>query len=163
MTDKVLDACCGSKMFWFDKNNPITLFQDQRELNTILCDGRSLIVDPDLIGDFTNMDWCEDNRFKMVVLDPPHLKYVGETSWTYLKYGKLPKDFKPYLRDMFNECFRVLDEDGVLIFKWNEDQVLTKEIVGLSPYKPMFGHRSGKQQKTHWIVFMKNPAMQVMV
>ena len=155
---EVLDACCGSRMFWFDKENPLTVFHDKRILDTTLCDGRQLIVDPDVIGDFTDLQF-NDGQFKIVVLDPPHLKNVGETSWTYLKYGKLPKDFKPHLTDMFNECFRVLEDDGVLIFKWNEDQILTSEIVALSPYKPMIGHRSGKQQKTHWIVFMKNEAM----
>ena len=30
-TDKlILDACCGGKHFWFDKNNPLTLFMDKR-------------------------------------------------------------------------------------------------------------------------------------
>lgn len=27
---KILDACCGGKMFWFDKNNPEVLFTDIR-------------------------------------------------------------------------------------------------------------------------------------
>ena len=27
---KILDACCGSRMFWFDKNNPDVLFIDKR-------------------------------------------------------------------------------------------------------------------------------------
>lgn len=25
---EILDACCGGKMFYFDKNNPNVLFQD---------------------------------------------------------------------------------------------------------------------------------------
>ena len=25
-----LDACCGSRMFWFDKQNPNVLFVDKR-------------------------------------------------------------------------------------------------------------------------------------
>ena len=156
----VLDACCGSRMFWFDKENPLTIYQDERELETTLCDGRQLIVKPDVIGDFTKMDWPSE-KFKIVVLDPPHLKNAGDKSWSALKYGKLPKDFKPYLTDMFSECFRVLESDGVLVFKWNEDQVLVREIIDCSPYKPMIGHKSGKQQKTHWILFMKNEAMAV--
>jgi len=156
----VLDACCGSRMFWFDKNNPITLFHDKREIDTSLCDGRQLIVNPDVIGDFTCLEF-ESEKFKLVILDPPHLKNVGEKSWTYLKYGKLPKDFKPYLKSMFDECFRVLESDGILIFKWNEDQIKTSEIVALSPYSPMVGHKSGKQQRTHWIVFMKNDHMKI--
>lgn len=30
MKNKILDACCGSRMFWFDKNNPNVLFMDKR-------------------------------------------------------------------------------------------------------------------------------------
>jgi len=26
----ILDACCGGRMFWFDKKNPNTLFVDNR-------------------------------------------------------------------------------------------------------------------------------------
>ena len=28
---KILDACCGSKMFWFDKNNQDTTYMDIRK------------------------------------------------------------------------------------------------------------------------------------
>lgn len=28
---KILDACCGSRMFWFDKHNPYTTFMDIRK------------------------------------------------------------------------------------------------------------------------------------
>ena len=32
MIDKsILDFCCGSRMFWFDKENPHTLFTDIRD------------------------------------------------------------------------------------------------------------------------------------
>ena len=27
--------------------------------------------------------------------------------------------------------------------------------ITLTPEKPLFGHRSGKQQKTHWVTFIK--------
>lgn len=153
-----LDACCGSKMFWFDKENPLVIFQDKRELNTTLCDGRSLIVKPDEIGDFTNMKW-NDRSFKIVVFDPPHLEKLGDKSWMALKYGKLPKEWDSYISKGFSECFRVLENDGILIFKWNEIQIKTSEILKCSPYKPMFGHISGKRADTHWICFVKNDAM----
>ena len=35
---KILDVCCGSKMFWFDKNNKNVVFMDIRELDDILID-----------------------------------------------------------------------------------------------------------------------------
>ena len=28
---KILDVCCGSRMFWFDKNEPHTTFMDIRK------------------------------------------------------------------------------------------------------------------------------------
>ena len=48
-TKIILDACCGSRMFWFDKENPWTLFADIRDEEHTLCDGRSLKVHPDAI------------------------------------------------------------------------------------------------------------------
>ena len=75
MTTKILDACCGSKMFWFDKENQEVTFMDNRELDTTLSDGRKLIVTPDILADFRNMPF-EDNSF-IYVFDPPHLKLGG--------------------------------------------------------------------------------------
>ena len=36
----ILDACCGSRMFWFQKNQPNTIFQDIREYNKGFIDNR---------------------------------------------------------------------------------------------------------------------------
>ena len=70
--ERILDACCGSRMFWFDKENPDVVFADNRELKTTLCDGRKLVIKPDVKMDFRDMPY-EDETFKMVVFDPPHL------------------------------------------------------------------------------------------
>lgn len=32
----ILDACCGSRMFWFDRTNPDVVFMDRRKLETTL-------------------------------------------------------------------------------------------------------------------------------
>lgn len=154
----VLDVCCGSKMFWFDPKNPITVFADIREEETTLCDGRAFIVKPDLISDFRNSKF-PNNHFKLVVFDPPHLFIAGEKSWQAKKYGKLEPAWRMDLAKGFSECFRVLENDGILIFKWNETQIRVSEILPLSPYKPMFGHISGKRANTHWITFMKSQVM----
>jgi hypothetical protein len=50
------------------------------------------------------------------------------------------------------------EHEGVLIFKWNETQVTVSELLALTDEKPLFGHKSGKREKTHWITFMKRPA-----
>lgn len=44
---KILDACCGSRMFWLNRNNPDVIFADNRKLKTTLCDGRTLVIEPD--------------------------------------------------------------------------------------------------------------------
>ncbi len=48
MTEQtILDMCCGSRMFWFDKQDPRALFADIRSEQHTLCDGRSLVISPD--------------------------------------------------------------------------------------------------------------------
>lgn len=70
---EVLDACCGSRMFWFDKEDPRALFMDNRTVdNELLCDNRRLTVKPDVVADFTAIPF-EDESFSLVVFDPPHL------------------------------------------------------------------------------------------
>lgn len=148
----ILDACCGSKMFWFDKNNPDVMFMDKRKVNTKLNDGRELFVMPDTVGDFRDMPF-KDNSFHMVVFDPPHLIKAGKNSWLAKKYGTLdPITWKSDLQRGFNECVRVLKPYGTLIFKWSEDQIPTSEVLKLFSCEPLFGD---KRSKTRWLVFMK--------
>lgn len=146
----ILDVACGGKMFYFDKNDPRVLFCDKRELHTTLCDGRPFEVKPDIIADFTQLPF-DDNTFKMVVFDPPHLLH-NETSpitgYQQIKYGALCGDWREMLTKGFAECFRVLAPNGVLIFKWNETNITVGEILKLTPHKPVFGHKSGKASKT---------------
>jgi 23S rRNA G2069 N7-methylase RlmK/C1962 C5-methylase RlmI len=148
---RILDACCGSRMFWFDKQNKDVLYMDNRELTDTLCDGRKLEVRPDLIADFRNMPF-EDESFYLVVFDPPHLLRIGENSWMAKKYGKLSEDWPNDIKKGFDECMRVLKPNGTLIFKWNEDQIKLSEILKAIKAKPLFGNR---RSKTHWLVFMK--------
>lgn len=152
---RILDACCGSRMFWFDKHNPIVTFMDNRNFEDILCDGRSLRVKPDLVGDFRNIPY-PDESFNLVVFDPPHLLKVGENSWLAKKYGKLnAESWKEDIKKGFSECFRVLKKDGILVFKWSETDITVSDILKLTPQKPLIGHKSGRLNKTHWILFVK--------
>jgi ubiquinone/menaquinone biosynthesis C-methylase UbiE len=150
----ILDVCCGSKMFWFDKYDERVIFGDIRKENHILCDNRKLVISPDVLFDFTEIPF-KDNQFSMVVFDPPHLIRVGKNSWMYKKYGELPTDWKDQLKAGFSECFRVLKCGGNLVFKWNEDQIKVSEILRLTDKKPLIGHKSGRNSKTHWISFYK--------
>ncbi len=161
MTDKpVLDACCGSKMFWFNRDDPRAVFIDKRSESHVLLDKssvggeRTLVIDPDIVMDFTDMSF-DDDTFALVVFDPPHLSRNGKTGWMAKKYGTLEGDWRDELRRGFVECFRVLRPEGVLIFKWNEDEVGVSELIQLAPHEPLFGNRYGKHYKSHWIVFIK--------
>nr|UVX47266.1 MAG: AdoMet dependent proline di-methyltransferase [Bacteriophage sp.] len=49
----ILDACCGSRMFWFDKHNPLVLFVDKRSETLTAKDKdriRTIDVKPDVIA-----------------------------------------------------------------------------------------------------------------
>lgn len=152
MLDKpILDACCGSRMFWFNKKNDKVVYMDNRQLEDTLCDGRKLEVNPDVIADFRDIPY-PDKSFKLVVFDPPHLVKAGENSWLAKKYGKLSDTWKEDINQGFNECMRVLDDYGVLIFKWNEEQVKLKDVLKVIDKEPLFGN---KRSKTHWLAFMK--------
>lgn len=148
---KILDVCCGSKMFWFDKNREDTIYMDIREYEDILCDGRKLEIKPDIVADFRKIPF-EENSFRLVVFDPPHLLRIGENSWLKKKYGRLGEDWKNDIRKGFEECFRVLEPHGILVFKWNEEQIKLSEILKLTNVRPLFGN---KRAKTHWLVFIK--------
>lgn len=147
----ILDVCCGSKMFYFDKTNKNVLFCDKRQIKTNLCDGRKFEVTPDLICDFTNLPF-KNETFYHVIFDPPHLKNIGENSYMAVKYGKLNNEWPTILKQGFDECMRVLKQYGTLVFKWNEEQINLKEILNVIDYQPLYGNR---RAKTYWLVFVK--------
>lgn len=152
----ILDACCGGRMFWFDKKNPNTLFVDNRVVPPTKLSNRAIFsVQPDRIMDFRKLD-LPASSFNLVVFDPPHVARAGKTSFLSNKYGYLDKTtWKEDLRKGFSECWRVLRPKGTLVFKWNECHIPLKEILPLAPAEPLFGQRGGRTYKTHFLVFMK--------
>lgn len=156
----ILDVCCGSRMFWFDKSDERVIFCDKRAERHMLKDSsvnggqRELVIFPGVISDFTALPFPSD-RFGLVVFDPPHFDKSGPNSWLRAKYGALDGDWRSMLRGGFAECFRVLAPDGTLIFKWSSVQIPISEVLKLTPARPLFGHRSGKASLTHWVAFTK--------
>ena len=150
----ILDACCGSRMFWFNKRHPNALYADIRNESHILCDGRKLEINPDMEMDFRDMPF-PDSTFRMVVFDPPHLPGAGKNGWQSKKYGSLGKSWPGDLRRGGDECFRVLMEYGVLIFKWNEHRIPVSAVIEAIGREPLFGHRTMQKNKTVWLTCMK--------
>lgn len=160
---QALDICCGSRMFWFDRQNENAIFIDKRSESHELIDAssvggiRNLTIKPNVQADFEYLPF-RDNQFPMVVFDPPHLLRNGKNGWLAKKYGKLGADWKQSIAAGFREAFRVLRPEGTLIFKWNEYEIPVSQVVALSPHQPLFGNRCGKQNKSHWLVFCKPKA-----
>ena len=151
----VLDACCGSRMFWFDKADPRALFVDKRRETLIDHTGpkpASIVVNPDVLANFKELPF-PDCTFALVVFDPPHT-WCGPNGRTIKKYGSLPLDWRNEISAGFRECFRVLCPLGTLVFKWNEHRVKLTTVLSLTDQKPLFGQRVGNT-RTHWIVYQK--------
>ncbi|ESF72261.1 DNA N-4 cytosine methyltransferase [Salmonella enterica subsp. enterica serovar Soerenga] len=82
--------------------------------------------------------------------------HVCQSNYLWL-HGRLnKKTWRSDLRAGFKEAFRVLRPHGVLIFKWNETQIPVSQILALTDVKPIIGQRTGKNDKTHWIIFVKD-------
>lgn len=148
-------------MFWFDKNDPRALFVDKRrethdiDIGTPGTVGRKpIVVDPDILADFTDLPFPSAS-FSLVVFDPPYVRRLEARGVITKKYGTLIPGWQEMLCAGFEECFRVLRPNGVLIFKWGETEIPLGDVLRLTPEKPLFGHQSGAKSKTHWISFLK--------
>lgn len=154
----ILDVCCGCKQFWFDKNNPNVLYNDFRTENKGFQDARpNKEIKPDTNYDFTNLPF-PDRSFKLVVMDPPHIFAEGPAFRMVKEYGWLNKHtWRKDIKQGFDESMRVLEDYGILIFKWNEVSVKRKDLLEVLKIQPLIGHQTLSKTKTHWFCFMKIP------
>lgn len=143
---------------WFNKAHPQTLYIDIREAEKGLCPERpEFCVKPDMIADFRDLPF-PDKSFKLVAWDPPHIRSLTETSIMRKKFGALNVETWRYdLGKGFDELWRCLDDYGVLVFKWNTEDLELKEVLSCFKVKPLFGHTTGSKSRTYWMCFMKLP------
>jgi SAM-dependent methyltransferase len=162
---KILDATCGFKGIWYQKNHPFVTFMDRRKGTydfdnpSTLSRYRKYKVNPDIVSEWKDAPF-PDNYFDLVVFDPPHLiKTQGSKISNMMQaYGYLDKKtWRQDLKQGIKKLFDVLKPEGVFILKWCENSVKVDEIIKLCPYSPMFG--SNTKSKGHtanfWILFIK--------
>lgn len=152
---KIFDACCGGRMFYFDKEDERVLFNDLNPRTETLCDGRVFECRPDTVDDFKSLPY-PDNSFDLVIYDPPHIRKAGR-SYMALKYGVC--SFEDVVAG-FKECYRITS--GTLIFKWNDTYEKINDVINAFGVRPLLGHRrngSGETQ-TIWLIFYKETQME---
>lgn len=157
----ILDACCGPRMFWNDKHQPNTIFIDKRREEKGYNDYRpNREIQPDMIMDFRDLKF-PDKSFKHIIMDPPHIVSASNNFRMARDFGLLNKStWKEDIKKGFSECWRVLEDYGVLIFKWNETSIKRKEILEvLGDWNKflLYGNLMKSKIPTHWFVFMKIP------
>ncbi len=155
----ILDVCCGGRTIWFNKNHPAALYLDiRKEEKGFTKERPNFAVQPDKIMDFRNLEFA-DRSFKLIVFDPPHMKEgKAGTGIFRKKYGALNEEtWAADLKKGFDECWRVLEDNGILIFKWSSIQIKISEVLKVFDKQPLFGHPTGKNGNTMWMCFMKIP------
>ena len=164
MKDKfILDACCGPKFIWIDKNNPNVIFNDiRKEEKGFIQRRKNIEINPD-----TNYDFCElpfeDNTFRLIVLDPPQIITKSEGSTLTQCYGKLDEDYDRLFKKGIKELWRVLDNQGILFLKFNNVHIKFKEILKHFPVEPLFqtSTNRSKNVETRWYCYMKIPSQNI--
>ena len=165
---KILDATCGTKSMWFQKNHPLVTYMDKRSGNFLYwnktkAEKTVVKINPDVVSEWKDMPF-DNNHFDMVLFDPPHIIQKGDSKNPIkmeVYYSYLPKDsWREILKDGIDELFRVLKPEGVFVFKWAETKVSIDEILKLFPYPPIFGNRTkdlnkAKNDTVHWLLFLK--------
>jgi SAM-dependent methyltransferase len=153
---QILDACCGGRMWWWDKEHPLAVYMDNRTAAAGARPNRpNWKCEPDVLGDFRAMPFG-DESFHLVVFDPPHIVRPSAPSGNVrMQYGSLhPDTEQDDIRRGLAECWRVLAPAGTLVLKWAGPLARVKPHF---PSTPVVGTRwtSGAKLGTRWFIFYK--------
>lgn len=144
---KVLDVSAGNRAVWFNKAHPCATFIDIRPE-----------VNPDIVADSRALPAELPNDFDLVVFDPPH-KNNAATGNMVRSYGHwTAQQIREIVAETAKEAHRVVRDDGLMAFKWNEHSRTLTDILGLlAPYwEPLFGHGVTHQQRgTSWVMLRR--------
>ena len=162
---KILDATCGFRGIWYQKNHPFVTFMDQRNKKvefdnpSTLSRYRSYKINPDIVSQWKDAPF-PNNHFDMIIFDPPHLIKDEKTKESNMMkpYGYLnKKTWRQDLQQGIKKLFEILKPQGTFVLKWCENSVPVEEVIKLCPYPPMFGSNTKSKGHTQnfWILFIK--------
>ena len=152
---KILDACCGTRMFWLQKHNADVTYIDIRPE-----------VSPDIVMDCRYTSF-PDSTFDLIFFDPPHRKF-GLSSIMAHKYGSiLLSEARSLVRDAFVEFDRILKPGGLVWFKWSGSEIQDMAKVQ-DRFIPLMGQNLNKLRNlkskgitgshpAQWLIMARNP------
>jgi len=158
----ILDATCGGRMIWFNKNHPNTLYMDVRSLpNGTLTTQPNWAVQPDVIGDWSKKLDFDDESFHHICWDIPHIvAKPNKKSIILTKYGVLNPTWETDVANGFKELWRCLKPYGTLNFKYADIDIKVSKMLSLFHTPPLYGTRTKKAvngRGTYWFTFVKIP------
>ncbi len=153
---EILDACCGGRMWWWDKAHLLAVYVDKRTRPQGTIVQKPLWkIEPDVLADFRALPFS-DGSFQLVLFDPPHqVRSCAGTGINAEQYGAWDDrgERDETLRLGLAECWRVLAPGGTLIFKWAGR---VADVQAAFPAEPVVGTRPrGRRDGPAWVVFYK--------
>ena len=155
-----LDATAGNRMYWPNKNPPLTIFIDKEF---------RLSFPPHIFADFRALPF-RDDVFRTVFFDPPHSCSIppwwSDPSMSKKRRGNLASWYGKFenKRDMFSSIDKAQKEFArvarILCLKWSELEISLWKII---PFfnkwnriqtKPHEGKFKVGKTKTYWITFI---------
>jgi SAM-dependent methyltransferase len=145
----ILDMTAGYRSMWLQKEAENTIFVDiRREVKpTIVADSKLLPL--------------RDGIFGLVVFDPPY-KYFSTASRLAQIFGNFRmQDVIKLEREGTEEAARVLQPEGLLLFKWGGSGRTTKSCLKLfsSHFQPLIAHhlisRSKFGPRVDYVILLK--------
>lgn len=169
----ILDINAGNQTMWYYKASGRVIHIDME---------KKLEVKPTIFCDNTQTPF-RDGAFTTIYADPPHFfghhnslysipdratfrkVYPNETGIPRY-YGadkyKNQLDLLRYIVRLLNECYRILSDDGVLWFKWNETNISVNTLKPLLEkwdillmIKVRLNNPNKTEKQTYWLSMIK--------
>lgn len=172
----ILDATAGNRKMWRNKNNPNIIYLDVE---------RNLEVKPTIVADNTATPF-RDKTFDTIFYDPPHaygsydffynFKTLDECRKVYPSARSTPsyygwekfKTKSSLIRHLYmasKEFKRILKDDGLLWFKWNEMAIsLSTALSAFTEWDELMRiyvkspTQTAGQAQTYWVCMSKKTA-----